>query len=120
MNQREEICVRWTQPGFHCWADAQKITGDRRGYLSSRHRHLFYYEASVVVQHDDREIEFHDLLESLSSFTALRNEHGSRSCEMLAKEVLDFMDNTFGTDNRIRWVSVFEDNECGATVRRKP
>lgn len=120
MSTDQRIHVRFTSPGFHRWADAETITGERRGYLATRHRHLFHYEVSTEVTHDDREIEFHDLLDECRSFVNARTEHEGRSCEMLAAELLDFIDTTFGTGDRERSVTVWEDNECGASVSRRP
>jgi hypothetical protein len=53
------IHVRFTEHGVHCWPQAP----ERRAYLRSLHRHLFFVEVSTAVEHDDREIEFHDLQE---------------------------------------------------------
>jgi len=113
------IIVKWSARGFHCWPDAKEVTEGRRDYLASRHRHLFYYKVSVEVGHGDREIEFHDLLDLARSFTEQRTEHGSRSCEMLACEILDHLEEALHTmNNRNRSCSVWEDNEVGATITR--
>ena len=112
---RTLITVRWEQPGFHWWSQA---TGNRK-YLAFRHRHLFKYAFTTEVFHDDREIEFHDLQEHLTTFTARRNEHEGRSCEMLAEEIIteftQFVNK--GVDKK-RFVkcSVSEDGEVEATV----
>lgn len=112
------IVVRWTHAGFHCWPSAREVTGERRAYLADRHRHLFHYEVRLEVSHDDRQVEFHDLLDECRAFTTQRTEHGHRSCEMLAEEVLDFIDTRFPVVGLYRSVSVLEDNECGATKVR--
>lgn len=118
MSRSSVIRVRWNQSGFHRWPDAREVTGERRAYLAERHRHLFYYEAVVEVSHDDRQIEFHDLLDECRAFTAQRVEHEHRSCEMLASEVLDFIESRFEVAGLVRSVTVLEDNECGATESR--
>lgn len=112
---RTLITVKWEQPGFHCWSQAKGT----REYLSNRHRHLFKYAFTTEVFHDDREIEFHDLQEHLSAFTAQRTEHEGRSCEMLAEEViLEFAKNVNKTVDKKRFVKclVSEDGEVEATV----
>ena len=53
------IRVRFSEPGFHCWPQAP----ERRAYLRNPHRHLFYVTVACIVSHDEREIEFHDLLD---------------------------------------------------------
>ena len=109
------ITVKWEQPGFHWWSQA---TGNRK-YLGYRHRHLFKYSFTTQVFHDDREIEFHDLQDHLSSFTARRTEHEGRSCEMLAEEIiLEFAQNVNKTVDKKRFVKclVSEDGEVEATV----
>tara|TARA_Y100000310_G_scaffold182310_1_gene182392 strand:- start:1796 stop:2164 length:369 start_codon:yes stop_codon:yes gene_type:complete len=119
MSTETTITVRWASPGFHLWPDADDATNGRRAYLGNRHRHLFYYEVTVGVDHQDREIEFHDLLDLGREFTARRLDHEARSCEMLAAEVLDHLQTNLAVvSNRNRSCSVWEDNEVGATVTR--
>jgi hypothetical protein len=110
MNTERSITVRWTQDGFHRWPEA---TGTRE-YLASRHRHLFYYEVTVTVEHGDREIEFHDLLD-LCKNAISDKELGRTSCEELADKVLEKVCNVY--PNRPRYsATVWEDNEVGATT----
>lgn len=109
------IGVRWQMAGFHRWAGAQGV----RSYLVERHRHLFWIEVELAVVRDDREVEFHDLLdwsrERLASLAGAGGEFGDRSCEMIAE--------LLGEAIREQWpgrslaVSVWEDGECGARVR---
>ncbi|MDE1904868.1 MAG: hypothetical protein KGH75_00270 [Rhodospirillales bacterium] len=104
------ITVRTRFVGFHRWPGA---TG-RRAYLADRHRHLFHVEVSLATTHDDREVEFHDLLREVELY-GQGEERGSASCEQMAREL--------GTDLRAMYpgralaVSVFEDGEVGATLR---
>lgn len=120
------ITVRFSVPGFHRWPDARK----RREYLSMRHRHLFGFAVTIPVFHDDREIEFHDLIAmakaELSQFEAdffgIREfdrayEFGDLGCEGIA----DFLSSALSGSLK-RWcrVEVSEDGECSATVKKKP
>lgn len=108
------ITVRWTQPGYHRWPEA----GGRRDYLSDRHRHLFHFEVSMAVGHNDREVEFHDLLDHARAWRDdLGSEFGRMSCEDIALEVGAHVAKAWC---RPMTVAVFEDGECGATVHMIP
>ena len=101
--------VRFTQEGWHNWSGA---TG-KREYLASRHRHLFYFEVSLEVFHNDREVEFHDLLDFCKANTGAP-EFGGVSCENIAESLAKKI--TLRYEGRRAIVSVFEDNEVGAIV----
>jgi len=79
MSNKAEIFVRFTFAGFHRWEGAPT----HRSYLAARHRHLFGVEVKCLVNSDDREIEFHDLLDESKGFFN-EPERGNQSCEMLA------------------------------------
>lgn len=116
MTVTRTITVRWTAVGFHRWPDAAEVLPER-AYLADRHRHLFYFTAEVEVDHHDREIEFHDLLDYLQA-NGPSGELGSQSCEDLAHDVAYMIEGRH--PGRRRRVSVFEDNECGATIEIQP
>lgn len=106
---QSEIVVRFTAEGWHCWPQAP----DRRAYLRQSHRHLFHVEARLQVLHNDREVEFHDLLDFCrENFPS--GDLGSRSCEMLASGLLDKIKDRHA--GRSVSVGVFEDGEVGAVV----
>jgi hypothetical protein len=107
------IIVRFQKPGFHNWGGA---TGER-AYLADRHRHLFKVEAQITVEHDDREVEFHDFLDYCSKHFP-EGEHGSRSCEMLCNNLIKKITERY--PHRPVTVSVFEDGEVGALVQYTP
>ena len=107
------IVVRFTAEGWHHWPDAQ----GERAYLASPHRHLFYVEVQMAVEHNDREVEFHDLL-TYARLEFGRGDFGPASCEALAERLLNRLASSYG-GRRIR-VSVFEDNECGAVLSYTP
>jgi hypothetical protein len=79
---------------------------------------MFHFTVACKVQHDDRDKEFimlkRDILEYIYEYyynTSTRTcEFGPRSCEMLAKEVLEEFD--------AEWVEVWEDMENGAKVEK--
>jgi hypothetical protein len=116
------IFVRFTFGGWHCWPDAP----ERRAYLRDRHRHLFHVEVKTTVDHDDRELEFHDLLAFAAvEFSGLGEvdpeagivDFGSQSCETLARRLATVTADKY--DKAIA-VEVSEDGECGALVAEIP
>lgn len=111
MNQ-STIFVRFQVAGFHYWPEPIK----GREYLGDRHRHLFHVEVRVQVAHDDRDVEFHELLDfARSQFPG--GELGAQSCEMMARALGNKIAHRFG---RAVEVSVSEDGEVGALVLSLP
>lgn len=106
--------VRFRIPGFHRWPDAPPP----RAYLRARHRHLFHVELELELFGDDRDVEFHDLLDVARTAWGPRDQdHGSASCEMLAQRLGDLIADQY--PGRTNIVCVFEDGECGARVLRE-
>lgn len=103
--------VRFTVPGFHCWPYPR----EGREYLGALHRHLFFVEVQLELEHEDREIEFHDLLDfAKENFPDLSYDQiSSMSCEQMAFKLANKI--TLRFCRRVT-VSVFEDNEVGAVV----
>lgn len=104
--------------GFHAWPDAPADLA----YLSTRHRHAFYFKVEVRVGHDNRQVEFHQLQRAARYFLEAifpkggnggEFEFGSRSCEMIASELLQRMVKEGWT---VTAIEVWEDNECGGRV----
>ncbi|MBU3611186.1 hypothetical protein ICN32_11545 [Polynucleobacter wuianus] len=108
MSNKAEIFIRFTFAGFHCWESAP----EHRSYLASRHRHLFGVEVKCLVNNDDREIEFHDLLDESKAFFS-EPERGNQSCEMMARALGEHLAKRY---QRSFTVMVSEDGECGAQV----
>lgn len=101
------ITVRFTQAGCHRWPAAPA----HRAYLASLHRHLFFVEVTTPVEHHERQIEFHGLVEEAKSLFAIGE---TDSCESMAANLVKGLVERYA--GRPFRVSVFEDNECGATV----
>lgn len=99
--------VRFTCAGWHRWPDAPPP----RAYLASCHRHLFHVEVRLQVRHDEREVEYHDLLDFCQGAFA-GGDMGGASCETMARELAQEVTAQFPW----RWlsVSVLEDGEVGA------
>ena len=121
MNQPATIFVRLTVPAWHRWPDAPV----GRAYLRQPHRHLWHYEARMPVHHDERDVEFHDLMREVRIWLAETYQQdegdgfhfGARSCETLARELGEHLAQRHGREVE---VSVSEDGEAGACVRVAP
>lgn len=107
------VVIRFVQEGFHRWVNAPEL----RAYLAQRHRHLFHVEVALQVFDEDREVEFHDLLDFCKAAFPT-GDFGGRSCETLAKDLQNTI--TCRYPNRQVIVSVFEDGEVGARVSGYP
>lgn len=107
--QRSAI-VRFAVEGFHNWPNAMPP----REYLVARHRHMFHYEVRVAVTHNDREIEFHDLL-AFCKDNCMNGEMGGASCEDMAEDLIKKI--TLRFPGRKVIVKVFEDGEVGARLQ---
>jgi hypothetical protein len=109
---KQTLTVRWSRIGFHHWPDAP----DRRSYLGTTHRHKFFCEAEIEARHNNREIEFHDVLDVCTNAVPPDGaDWGAMSCEMMSEQIARALRDQFGV---MRWLrtSVFEDNEVGATT----
>lgn len=101
--------------GMHKFPRAKEIFPEV-GFLSDRHRHIFHFKLKKEVFHDNRDVEFILFKREVEQY--IRSEYfstasqvcefGHRSCEMLARELLE----RFVCEQ----VSVFEDGENGAIV----
>ena len=110
------IKVRVAEHALHCWPNAP----DNRGYLRNPHRHLFNIEAECEVTNDRREIEFHNLQESVRQRFCLLRDVGTMnewSCERIARELGAALAELY---RRRFTVSVWEDWECCGTVATEP
>lgn len=112
------IWVTFQRAGFHRYpaAEWEKQLADV-SYLGQRHRHLFKFRVSIEVWHNDRELEFHQVLnycESLFSTGALEIDY--KSVEMLADDLYLKLADRYGTQ-RIMEIEVSEDGECGCVIR---
>ena len=105
------IWVKFQRKGFHCYPNAPEDVS----YLRDRHRHLFLFKIMISVEHNEREIEFHQFqtwLESMYESGVLIADN--KSCETLAEELIIIVDYRY--PNRRIIVEVSEDGECGSIV----
>jgi hypothetical protein len=117
MKTKTTIIVKLSVDGMHNFPAAAELFPEV-AFLADRHRHTFHFTVAKEVFHDDRDVEFiifkRDILNYLSdqySDNYRRTlEFGPKSCEMLAREILQ----RFECD----WVEVWEDQENGARVEK--
>lgn len=113
------IVVKFGVPGFHRWDGAPEGVA----YLRQVHRHIFTYRVAVAVNSHNREVEFHTLQAHCSQILGDKYDampgaaegymFGSRSCEMLAREMGEELQ---AINIKAVWVECFEDDENGARV----
>lgn len=103
------VYARTSMVGYHQWPDAPR----HRGYLGARHRHDFGIEVGVKVTHDDRDVEFHDLIDWIRELWV--EECGPQSCERIAARLGQQLSDTKRV--QVAWVRVDEDGQSGAIVR---
>ena len=110
------IWVTWQREGIHRYPAAE--TDPRLvdvKFLSNPHRHIFHFKVMIEVSHNDRDIEFILLkreLEGLYDNQTLQLDF--KSCEMLAEDLVDYINQKYPGRDAI--VTVSEDGENGATL----
>lgn len=110
------IWVTFQKAGFHFYpqASTDPLLSDV-SYLGNRHRHLFKFSVQIEIFHNDRELEFHQVLnycESLYSSGSLDVNH--KSVEMISDDLYDQLAAKYpGRDMKI---TVSEDGECGCLI----
>lgn len=117
------VTVEWSFDGYHRWPAAADIAGPQRAYLVDRHRHRFVCTVTIPVDHSDRAVEFHDLLDHCAKGSArIDGQHGqpleldTQSCEQLAERIaLHVLDRW----PDLAWIetSVSEDGYVTGTIR---
>ena len=109
------INVRTDFYGIHKYVNAPEEVA----FLRNEHRHKFYVEAMIQVFHNDRELEFIIVKNKINEFinSNILCMPVVYSCEMICNDIIAFIEKTYCKDvaRKIK-VSVFEDNENGATV----
>lgn len=87
-------------------------------FLGHPHRHMFHFRVRVSVKHNDREIEFILFKRELESLYDGIYDIDYKSCEMLAEELIEYVNKNY--PGRIVEVNVSEDGENGAVLISKP
>ena len=108
-----QVLVKTQFEGFHFWGTAP----DEVAFLRDVHRHIFYVEVLMTVEHSDRAVEIIMLKRHVdkicSSLTAIIEQNGL-SCEDIAHHIAKTLISKYIPDTCI--VQVLEDNENGGTV----
>ena len=109
------IWVTFQKAGFHRYPAAatdQKLKDV--SYLGNRHRHLFKFKVQIEVFHDDRDLEFHQVLNFCESLYQSSLEIDFKSVEMLADDLYTQLIVRY--PQREMKIEVNEDGECGCLV----
>jgi hypothetical protein len=118
------IFVRFQKEGIHKYpaaaTDPALATGDEYdvSFLATPHRHIFHFEVTIEVFHNDRDIEFIQFkrwLENQYSQGILALDY--KSCEMISDDLYEVIATRY--PNRSITITVSEDNENGATIHYK-
>jgi hypothetical protein len=113
---KTSIWVTFQKEGVHRYpAAASDPKLAAVSFLASEHRHIFHFRVELEVFHDDRDVEFILLKRELEGlYTAGTLQLNNMSCEMIARELLDYIKTYYpGRDSTIQ---VSEDNENGCTL----
>ena len=115
------IWVTFRKEGIHKYpaaaTDPALATGDEYdvSFLATPHSHIFHFEVSIEVFHNDRDIEFIQFkrwLENQYSQGILQLDY--KSCEMISDDLYDVIATRY-PDRNIA-IQVSEDNENGAHI----
>jgi hypothetical protein len=115
------IFVRFQKEGIHKYpaaaTDPNLATGDEYdvSFLATPHRHIFHFEVTIEVFHNDRDIEFIQFkrwLENQYSQGILALDY--KSCEMISDDLYEVIATRYPDRNVV--IQVSEDNENGATI----
>lgn len=114
-----KIWITFQRAGFHRYPAASEDPKlSDVSYLGSRHRHLFKFRVEIEIFHNDRELEFHQVLnycESLYKDNSLEIDH--KSVEMLADDLYLQLADRY--PDRYMAIEVSEDGECGCRIEYK-
>jgi hypothetical protein len=84
-------------------------------FLANEHRHIFHFNVSIEVFHNDRDIEFIQFKRWLENLYQGTLELNFKSCEMISDDLYEVIASRYpGRDIEI---TVSEDGENGATIR---
>ena len=115
------IFVTFQKEGIHLYpaaaSDFNLKTGDEYdvSFLGTPHRHIFHFEVTIEVFHNDRDIEFIQFKRWLENlYKAGTLELNYKSCEMISDDLYEEIATRY-PDRNIE-ITVSEDNENGATI----
>lgn len=109
------IWVTFQKAGFHKYpAAATDPALQDVSYLGNKHRHLFKFKVQIEIFHNDRELEFHQVLNYCESLFDKTIDIDFKSVEMLADDLYIQLAGKY--PNRSMRINVSEDGECGCEI----
>jgi len=110
------IWVTFQREGIHKFpAAAVDSNLQDVAFLANEHRHIFHFNISIEVFHNDRDIEFIQFKRWLENLYQGTLELNYKSCEMISDDLYEVIASRYpGRDIEI---TVSEDGENGATIR---
>ena len=113
---KRHIWVTFQREGIHKFpAAATEPKLQDVAFLANEHRHIFHFNISIEVFHNDRDIEFIQFKRWLESLYQGTLELNYKSCEMISDDLYEVIAGRYpGRDIEI---TVSEDGENGATIR---
>ena len=106
-----KIKLSFQKEGVHKYPKAPKAVE----FLKYPHRHIFHFYVTLEVFHNDRDVEFILFKRDLELlFRADIMQADNKSCEMLAEDLLDYLEINY--PGRFVQVEVYEDDENGAIL----
>lgn len=116
MSIKRFIEVTFQKEGIHRYPAALEDPKlEEVSFLGHPHRHMFHFRVRVSVNHNDRDIEFILFKRELESLYKGAFKVDFKSCEMLAEELMLYVEGAY--PNRYVEVGVSEDGENGAVLR---
>lgn len=120
------VYTTFQKEGYHAFPEAGTEAAYASGdyldvsHLATRHMHYFNYKVWVEVKHANRSIEFIQLRRWIEArFADGALELNSKSCEMLADDMISLLQSRYGFDVAIR-VDVSEEGINGSLVEYTP
>lgn len=105
------VLIQFEIDGFHHYPDAP----ERVEFLSFNHRHTFVIKCGYRVTDLNREKEIFICRDEVKNYLVESYgypcQFGAMSCEMIAKEVLEF-----SLEDGMEWCEVWEENTGGARI----
>lgn len=120
MAYSSHITIKNQFVGIHKWGNCLH---EDVSFLTNKHRHVFYVQTDLPVNHDDRDLEFFtvqtvidNIIDDLYTYDKNHRILGNLSCEMVSKDIVGELQKVYSFLNWIR-VTVSEDGENSATVK---
>jgi hypothetical protein len=110
------IWVTFQREGIHCYpAAATDSNLADVAFLANEHRHIFHFNVSIEVFHNDRDIEFIQFKRWLESLYQNKLELNFKSCEMISDDLYEVIASRYPGRDIV--ITISEDGENGATIR---